>query len=458
MVRGRPAGREPMTGRLGEAASSGTVPPAPGVRVVLDVRPLQDPDRAPTTAAYLEGLLAAFDAEPLAGELFAFLLQAGLPDPTQRFTALEVVGRRRLPPTRLLRSGALTVDPFVLRGASVGAGWWAGRGGAAGAVYHTASGAAPLASGLPLVVTLLDLAPWELAGTYQRTPAAAFGQRLRGRILRDAAAVIVGSEATKRAARRVLHVKSDRLHVIPLAARAAFRLGLGEPGGPGEPVGPGERAASGRGSPSIGPDPRSDRERLGLPGRYFVYSGRYDARQDLRSLLGALGRLAASGRPAALTPDVAWPPRVLLVGASPDDRAALARAAAREGVGELLAYAPGLPPDRLAGLVAGARAALLSVLSEAAGLPAIEAIAAGTPVVASAIGALPELVGRAGILVEPGDPQRLATALAAIWTDDALHAALRADALERAGSGRRTWADVARETRAVYARVGIARG
>lgn len=453
-----------MGGRLGESASGGATPSAPGVRVVLDVRPLQDPDRAPTTAAYLEGLLAAFDADPLAGESFAFLLQAGLPDPTERFTALEVVGRRRLPPTRLLRSGALTVDPFVLRGASVGAGWWAGRGGAAGAVYHTASGAAPLASGLPLVVTLLDLAPWELAGTYQRTPAAAFGQRLRGRILRDAAAVIVGSEATRRAARRLLHVKTDRLHVVPLAARAAFRIGpegsgKGEPGHAIDsvrPGGPGERAASGSGRPIARPDPRSDRERLGLPLRYLVYSGRYDARQDLRSLLGALGRMAAAGRPAGLGPEVAWPPRVLLVGASPDDRAALALAAAREGVGELLAYAPGLPPERLAGLVAGARAVLLPVLSEAAGLPAIEAIAAGTPVVASAIGALPELVGRAGILVEPGDPGRLATALAAIWTDDALHTALRADALERAGPGRRTWADVARETRAVYARAGIA--
>ncbi len=35
--------------------------PAPGVRVVLDVRPLQDPDRAPVTAAYLDALLTAYD-------------------------------------------------------------------------------------------------------------------------------------------------------------------------------------------------------------------------------------------------------------------------------------------------------------------------------------------------------------------------------------------------------------
>ncbi len=436
-----------MTGtrRLGDEAPGGVEPPR-GVRVVLDARPLQEPERAPTTAIYLDELLAAYDADPLAGESFAYILQAGQADPTERFRALEVVGRRRLPPTRLLRSGALTIDPFVLRGASIGAGWRAEHGGAAGAIYHTASGAVPLASGLPLVVTLLDLAPWELAGAYQRTPAAAFGQRLRARILRDAAAVIVGSEATRRAARRLLHVHLDRIHVVPLAPRAAFR-----------PEATTVAASSGTLATATGSDLRSDRERLGLPERYLVYSGRYDARQDLRSLLGALSRLAAAERPATVAEAVPWPPRILLVDTSPDDRAALARAAGREGVGDLLAYAPGLPPERLAGLVAGARAAILPVVTEATGLAAMEALAAGTPVVATAVGALPEIVGSAGILVEPGDPRRLATALAAIWTDDALHARLRSAALERSGPGRRAWADVARETRGIYAEVALRR-
>ncbi len=104
-----------------------------------------------------------------------------------------------LPPTRLLRSGALTIDPFLLSGASLGAAWRAERGGAAGAVYHAAGGAIPLATGLPLVVTLLDLAPWELPGAYQRGRAARFGQRLRARLLRDAAAVIVGTDAVRAA-------------------------------------------------------------------------------------------------------------------------------------------------------------------------------------------------------------------------------------------------------------------
>jgi glycosyltransferase involved in cell wall biosynthesis len=402
--------------------------PVTGVRVVLDARPLQEPHRAPATAAYLDGLLAAFDADPLEGESFALFLQSDLDDPTTRFERLSVVGRRLLPPTRLLRSAALTVDPFLLRGAALGAAWRADRAGATGAVYHAAGGSAlPLASGLPVVVTLLDLAPWEMPGAFQGTPATRFGQRIRGRLLHDADALIVGTEAVAAAARRLLRVRRDRVRVIPFAPRDAFTLD--------------------------GPDGAAERLRLGLPERYLVYAGRYDARQDLATLLHALAELASAGRPAGLPDDVPWPPRILLVGASPDDRAALARAAARERVGDALAYAPGLPDDRLAALVRGARAAILPVLSEAAGFAAIDALACGTPVVASAVGALPELVGAAGILVPPREPGRLAAALQAAWTDRRVHAQLATEARTRAAS-RRSWADVADATRRVYAEVG----
>jgi len=420
------------------------MPAVPGVRVVLDARPLQEPDRAPLTAIYLGGLLGAFDAAPLDGESFALLLQSDLDDPTERFSRLAVVGRRMLPPTRLLRSGALTVDPFLLTGASLGAAWRAERGGAAGSVYHAVGGAIPLASGLPLVVTLLDLAPWELPHAYQSGTVARFGQRLRGRLLRDAAAVVVGTHGVATIARRLLKIRRDRIHVIPLAPRPAFALwdladGAGGPAGGRSGSGPA--------------DTRAERERLGLPDRYVVYSGRYDARQDVATLLRALAELTRADRPAGLPADAPWPPRVLFAGASPDDRAALARAAAREGVGEALAYAPRLDDARLATLVRGARAILLPTVSDGAGLAAIEAIACGTPVVASAVGALPEIVGAAGILVEPRDSGRLASALATAYADDRVQGQLAATARERAETDGRTWADVAADTRAVYARV-----
>lgn len=429
---------------LGAGAEARPAPP--GVRVVLDARPLQDPGRAPVTAAYLASLLAAYDEQPLAGESFALLLRSDLDDPTEDLTGLDVVGRRLLPPTGLLRSASQTVDPFLLRGASLGAAWRAERGGANGAVYHTVgAGSLPIAPGLPVVVTLLDLAPWEIPGAFTAGAAARFGRRLRGQQLRDAAAVIVGTDAVAKAARRLLHIRLDRLRVVPLAPRSGFT-----PQAVTTPV-----PAPGEGTSDATGDAVAN---LGLvPGWFLIYSGRYDVRQDLATLLRALARLAADGRPAELPAVAPWPPRVLFAGATPDDRASLARAAAREGVGEALAYAPPMPPERLAALLRAARAALLPVVSEATGLAAVESVATGTPVIASAVGALPEIVGPAGLLVEPRDADRLATALRTIWTEDGVHARITAAAIERATWNRRTWADVADETRRIYADVGVRR-
>jgi glycosyltransferase involved in cell wall biosynthesis len=421
--------------RLGSARPA---PPIPGVRVVLDARPLQAADRAPLTAAYLEALLGAYDADPLEGESFAFFLRSDLPDPTTRYRNLDVVGRRLLPPTRLLRAAGMTVDPFLLRGASLGVAWRAERSGAAGAVYHVIGGGPlPIAPGLPVVATLLDLAPWEMPDVFQQSIAARFGHRLRAQLVRDAAAVVVGTQAVAGAAKRLLHVPREHLRIVPLAPRPAFGA---------RPTKRAERETA------------VLRERLGVDERFLIFTGRFDARLDHGALLGALASLAAGPRPPALDAGSAWPPQVLLAGASPDDRAAIARKAARQGIGESLVYAPALSTEALAGLVRAARAAILPVLSESSGLPIVEALATGTPVVASAVGALPELVGRAGLLVEPGDAERLAVAIATLWADDAVHERVAVAARERSKGKRRTWADVARETRAIYAEVGVRAG
>jgi glycosyltransferase involved in cell wall biosynthesis len=437
-------GAEPVTGaRAPRLARGEDVAPSPGsrtvpgVRVVMDVRALQEPSRAPRTAAYLEGLLGAFDASPTPGESFAFLLASDEDDPTRRFPNLEVIGRRLLPPTRLLRSAALTVDPFLLRGASLGAAWRAEDGGAAGAVYHTAGGGLPIASRLPTVVTLLDLAPWELPGAFQRTVASRFGQRLRARLLRDAAAVLVGTEAVARSARLLLHLRRERIRVVALAPRPAYAIG---------PTALAARSA----------EAQAIVERLGLADRYLVYPGRHDIRQDAATMLSALASLGRRERPEDLPEATPWPPRALVLDTTPDDRAALARIAARHGAGDHLVYAPAMDPHDAAAVVAASRGVVLPMVSESSGLAALDALAAGVPVVASAVGALPEIVGTAGILVEPRDRERLATALAAMWSDGPVRAGLATAALDRARSGpwTRTWAAVAEDVRAIYAEVG----
>jgi glycosyltransferase involved in cell wall biosynthesis len=414
-------------------------------RVVIDLRPLQEPERTPITAAYLDRLMRAFAAEPVAGESFVVLLRSLRPDPADGLEALglPVAGRRRLPPTsRVFRSAGLTLDAFLLRGAEIGTSAGVDSGMGSQSIFHTAGGAVPLGSRLPVVATLLDLAPWELPAVYARSAAARFGHRLRARVLHDARRVIVCSAATAATARRRLHLPAERLVVVPLAADDAFRPEAAEP------------AAL-----------ASLRSRLGLPERYLVFSGRYDARKDLGSLFGALAGLRAEGQHAAPRssrgrrgPEVAgvdtWPPRVVLAtgsDATPEDEPGLRRAIERQGLGDLVYTSPPLAAEDLATLEAGSRGFVFPARSEGTGLRAMEALACGTPVIASRVGPLPEIVGNAGIIVEPGDPDRLASALRAVWEEGAIRDQLVRAAAERARGPRRRWADVARETRRVYA-------
>lgn len=421
-----------------------------GTRVVLDARPLQEPGRNPTTALYLDSLLEAFAADPSPGESFLFLLDTPGPDPSPRYPGLPFAGRRRLPPTRRLRAATLTLDPFLLRAASIGtalAGGGRGAGGAGGAVYHGTSGTVPIAGGLPMVVTLLDLAAWELPAVYQRNPAERFGQRLRARLLRDAERIITASEATARAASRFLHVPQERIHVIPLA--------------------------------TVLPDGRGDdlhdrlaglRERLRLPERYLLFLGRYDARKDLATLLGALVGLAEGGPPESGRGEdtgeghpMPWPPVVVIPSAAlaglteepaTDEAEALGRLIDREAAWPLVHLTPRLDRGDQATLLAGARALVHPALVEGSGQAVIEALAAGVPVVAGNVGALPEIIGPAGILVEPRDEARLAAAISTMWLDDRIHGRLSKATAKRPPwtlhERPRSWRDVAAETRAVY--------
>jgi glycosyltransferase involved in cell wall biosynthesis len=87
---------------------------------------------------------------------------------------------------------------------------------------------------------------------------------------------------------------------------------------------------------------------------------------------------------------------------------------------------------RLAELYAGAQAFVLPTRADVAPWVVLEAMAAGLPVVASAVGAIPELVGDAGMLVEPGDVAGLAATLDRLAEDRALRKRLAAGARARA--------------------------
>jgi len=164
---------------------------------------------------------------------------------------------------------------------------------------------------------------------------------------------------------------------------------------------------------------------------YVLFVGVLHPRKGIAALREAMARLTAAGRPHVLA----------VVGSPPRDRAdagALVEQAVAGLPGGLVALQD-LDDAALAEVYAGADAFCLPSLAEGFGLTALEAMACGAPVVAANRAALPEVVGDAGVLVEP-TAEGVAAGLARVLDDGALAARLREAGPARAAefSWRRT--------------------
>ena len=108
-----------------------------------------------------------------------------------------------------------------------------------------------------------------------------------------------------------------------------------------------------------------------------------------------------------------------------------------------------VPHERLVELYAEATIAIVPSIYEGFSLPAGEAMACGVPLVATTGGALPEVVGDAGLLVPPGDVEALRAAIADLLDDPARRRKL-AEAGRQRVVNRFDWQRVATETVAIY--------
>jgi glycosyltransferase involved in cell wall biosynthesis len=127
----------------------------------------------------------------------------------------------------------------------------------------------------------------------------------------------------------------------------------------------------------------------------------------------------------------------------------------KRGLSERVVFPGYVPIELLPQLYGRADAYATVSLSEGFGLPPLEAMACGTPVIASKTTSLPEVVGDAGILVDPEDTQEIADALLRVATDNALRAELSQRALKRADTF--SWSKAAEETLGVLKSVAKGR-
>ena len=149
--------------------------------------------------------------------------------------------------------------------------------------------------------------------------------------------------------------------------------------------------------------------------RYLLSLGTIEPRKDIPTLIAAFELLASSD------------PDLELVIAGPDGwgSAQVADAIDRSPFRARIRRLGWLDAVERDAVLAGATVFVYPSLYEGFGLPPLEAIALGTPVVATRVGALPEVLADSAGWAEPHDPASLAAAIASVLEDDALARSLR---------------------------------
>lgn len=262
-------------------------------------------------------------------------------------------------------------------------------------VLHCPAPRGPLRRGRPpLVVTVHDLVPFLFPATMTRW-SLLYARATHRRILMAADRIICDSADTANDVVTILGVAHDRVRVVPLGVDSHFFE-----------------------TPSPGDLPSEP---------YILFVGTQELRKNLERLESAVEILRGRG----------FPHMLVVAGAGTWGSVHLTRPFVRR--------LGGVTENELRRLYADAACLALPSLHEGFGLPALEAMAAGTPVVASHAGSLPEVTGGAAILVDPLDPADIARGLETAITDSG---DLRARGRLRAALF--TWQRTAVETLRVY--------
>ena len=228
---------------------------------------------------------------------------------------------------------------------------------------------------------------------------------------RAADVIITDSRFSKQEIIAAYEIEPDRISVIPLAAADVFC--------PVEKTGELHRSV-------VGP--------------FLLHVGDLHIRRDLKTALIVLAEVRRLYR----IPDL----RLILVGRDGGAEDDLKHIAASLGVSDSVERRESISDTDLTTLYREAVAMIYPSRYEGFGLPLVEAMACGTPVIASRAGATPEVVENAAVLVEPGDIDGFARAVHRVLTDDEFRFERRQAALSR--SSFFSWELTATRTVEVY--------
>jgi glycosyltransferase involved in cell wall biosynthesis len=232
--------------------------------------------------------------------------------------------------------------------------------------------------------------------------------------VRRADHILADSDATKSDLASLLDVPLEKVTVVHLGINPAFR-------------------------PLPETEARQVATKYGLEPEYLLFVGTLEPRKNLPGLLQAYRLLLdAEGTTAPL----------VMVGGKGWLYDEVFERVEELRLTKRVRFLHSVPDTDMPGLYNAASVLTTPSFYEGFGFPALEAMACGTPAVVSDRASLPEVVGEAGLLVNPDDPEDIAQALARVLTEGPLREQLREKGLAQAA--RFTWEKAARETLTVY--------
>ncbi len=269
----------------------------------------------------------------------------------------------------------------------------------------------------PTVVTVHDLIPYRLP-EYTGVGYRELFFRQMPKILEDAAHLIAVSHQTKEDLCRLCGVEEEKITVIYEGVHPFF-----------QPL-PREYVC------------RCLQKTYGLARPYVLYVGGFSGRKNVEALLCAYGALRRRGlRQCPL----------VLVGKSSANEEMLMKTACRLGIEDALYWLGEVPLADLPLLYNGASVLVYPSRYEGFGLPPLEAMACGTPVIAGDHSSLPEVIGRAGLLVDVERVEDLIFAMELVLTSRTTAAAMGKRGLKQAA--RFSWKKSAEKTWKVFEKI-----
>lgn len=279
---------------------------------------------------------------------------------------------------------------------------------------HFPAGMGPFLPCRRLILTVHDLIALKHPEWFTPTRARYYRNAAKKGV-RRASRIVADSEATSRDLQELLHVPEQKIDVVP----------LGVSGNHFRPATDGELCQA--------------QKELYLPQQYFLFMGTIEPRKNLKRILAAWRGIASEV------------PEDLVIAGRPGWGFTDTLEKCRAGEHATRIHLLGPVLDRhLPPLLSSATAFVWPSLYEGFGLPPLEAMACGAPVISSNTSSIPEVVGDAGILIDPTNEDEIAQAMLRVSKDAELRKRLSASSIARASQF--TWQRTAELTATSYLR------